>query len=901
MLKHFMQAALSVAGLVFCGAVFGSVPGGLDLYASSSPDRADAYPLDGTSPVGNVYIFVESDPSITRVQFYVDGVLLQTERVVPYDFAGTNSNSSARPFDISGLSTGSHRITAQVYFAPGTPQIELIADIVVTGQSNPPLPVQFLYSSVSDRSAPQPLLGSNLSGEIYAFVENSFEIQSVEFYIDGNLFRIEDAEPFDLAGGINTAAEPFDLGSLAQGQHQFLAKVLLRNGTQFDLSSMVTTHVVDTQPPVITAIWSVPANNLGWNNTPVTITPECLDAESGIARCAGQSVFEFEGVGQTASLIALDVAGHTTTLDVAVNIDLTSPELAPALSQEPNNAGWHKASVTVQSICTDALSGVATCSDNIAVTQDGVNQLQLSATDNAGNESVLPLTVQLDSTPPNIIAQPSIAASPTAWFGQPVTFQFTCSDEVSGISMCPEPIAFTEPGRKQSASAVVTDVAGNASNLDIQVNLDFDSPQIAFLSHSNNQLVSNLRPVIRLAVTDQIGIDPASVSLKWGMAQASCQPSGAEFHCQFSSAFTSAAVIELQASAKDFAGHQTDVALSISVDADLDMVADYADECADSALGESVNEQGCDAYQRDTDGDGYTDAEEQAAGTDPLMASDTPALLIVSFSSSTVQVPANNTQAQLNWHVQGPATVSIKNDANANVISDLGRQGTVSVAPLITTRYTLLAESESETQERIVVIEVLTPPPAPLWIEPTATPVQSLGVAASLVVADDGTTLVGDSDGGISKLSTTGDVEWTLDLGGMTQGTPLVVDGVIYVGVASRTGLTSHGSGMVKAVGSDGATIWQADTEGAVIASPVLGAGGNTIFAVTYAGFIYAVDRLTGSINWSLNISDAPIISAPTSVANNQVLVKSEQGELIKLDVSNSAQGDRVMWRRALK
>ena len=57
-------------------------------------------------------------------------------------------------------------------------------------------------------------------------------------------------------------------------------------------------------------------------------------------------------------------------------------------------------------------------------------------------------------------------------------------------------------------------------------------------------------------------------------------------------------------------------------DSDFDGIHDGLDICPDTPLDESPNQSGCGASQRDTDGDGCRDKDEQIAGTDWTDASD---------------------------------------------------------------------------------------------------------------------------------------------------------------------------------------------------------------------------------------------------------------------------------------
>jgi hypothetical protein len=84
---------------------------------------------------------------------------------------------------------------------------------------------------------------------------------------------------------------------------------------------------VDTTPPVISAHVDPPPNVAGWNRADVTVSFECDDATSGIASCPGPVSIDSEGADQVVEGAATDLAGHTSSTSVTVNLDKTPPDL----------------------------------------------------------------------------------------------------------------------------------------------------------------------------------------------------------------------------------------------------------------------------------------------------------------------------------------------------------------------------------------------------------------------------------------------------------------------------------------------------------------------------------------------------------------------------------------------
>ena len=105
---------------------------GFVLGLSGSPDRTSAEFLDGASVGDEVFVFLGRLPlipdggpvpapgdGIDDVRFLLDGVLVQTERVAPYDLGG-GTVDEARPFDLSTLATGPHQLEARVRRSDGS-------------------------------------------------------------------------------------------------------------------------------------------------------------------------------------------------------------------------------------------------------------------------------------------------------------------------------------------------------------------------------------------------------------------------------------------------------------------------------------------------------------------------------------------------------------------------------------------------------------------------------------------------------------------------------------------------------------------------------------------------------------------------------------------------------------
>lgn len=200
---------------------------------------------------------------------------------------------------------------------------------------------------------------------------------------------------------------------------------------------------VDTLPPETTKTHSPPANAAGWNNTDVTLDFVAVDmAPTGVTPSGvdhihvdlsydanGDGDFddpgEFVGVeppgpaGDAKTVVlsaegkylihygAVDLAGNAETLrEQTAWIDKTPPEItATAFTRDgrpyvPSN--WTNQDVTVVFTCTDALSGVASVSGPVTLTDDTAAAfVGGTCTDVADNSSGVRFgPIHIDRTPP---------------------------------------------------------------------------------------------------------------------------------------------------------------------------------------------------------------------------------------------------------------------------------------------------------------------------------------------------------------------------------------------------------------------------------------------------------------------------------------------------------------------
>ena len=227
---------------------------------------------------------------------------------------------------------------------------------------------------------------------------------------------------------------------------KYVKPVTLLSNNTIDFSirgkpgSYLTTEVIgyDNTPPEITATIEPYPNQYGWNNTSVVVTFSCSDLTSGVATCSEPVTLELEGENQKVIGTAVDVAGNQAMTVVTINIDKTAATVNGFIEPAPNQAGWNNEDLIVKYQCDDPLSGVAFCSESVAVTQEGENQEFIGKViDKAGNEATTTVVVNLDKTDPLISVTPVPASNIRGWHNSAVQLGYTCADTLSGVASCP--------------------------------------------------------------------------------------------------------------------------------------------------------------------------------------------------------------------------------------------------------------------------------------------------------------------------------------------------------------------------------------------------------------------------------------------------------------------------------
>ncbi|MCX2783661.1 PQQ-binding-like beta-propeller repeat protein [Microbulbifer thermotolerans] len=701
----------------------------------------------------------------------------------------------------------------------------------------------------------------------------------------------------DALSGVESCSEPVLVSE--EGAAQKITGIALdRAGNSAETQVTVS---LDKTAPQLTSTIIPPANEAGWHRETATISYYCEDGLSGVAHCPETQRLSTEGADQLVVATAVDIAGNSTELHSAISLDLTPPEIVTSISPPANAAGWHKTSVTLDYQCSDNLSGVADCPQKRVESREGRNrEIAVSATDIAGNVASSSVRLSLDTTAPTVSVQLSEPPNTNGWHNAPVTVSYQCSDNLSGIASCPQPMRLAGDGAGQVVSGTAMDIAGNIATFDITINLDQTPPEISFISPADGALLREPRPELKLLLSDNLALDPDSLIVTAvGNAVASCEIAGNIATCTLTEPLSADAEMTLSASVRDLAGNSSETTITTAIDTDGDSVADYADLCADTPGTQTADGDGCAPSQRDSDNDGVSDADEIAAGSDPKDGSSFPPLVIEAFVASPSTIDSKGEPVELRWKVIGAREIVVSSDSGEQTAEGLESQGSLAVNPQITTSYTLTATGPAGEISQSVTVKLDLPPPPERWTAPSI-PVQEQ-IATSLAVADDGSAYVGAFDGNFYKVGPSGQVAWVLEDVGLVMGKAAITGDRIIVG--ANTGGSGHleSEGRVYALNSEKTILWSFDTAGAVVASPILSADKRNTYITTYSGHIYALDTQSGAQLWHFQLPGEQTIAARPALSGQSLIVHTEEKKVFALDANVQPAGERLLWDRNLE
>ncbi|MFT5728824.1 MAG: hypothetical protein ACI8PB_002984 [Desulforhopalus sp.] len=211
-----------------------------DILVSTSSTLSGAFPLDGATANGELYIFTGPDTGVSRVTFSVDGAVTKLENNAPFELAGGNT------YDVSQLSPGQHEITAKIQLSDGSSSELVSAVFTIPSIDDDPVNENYhdiLVSASPNRSGAIALDGTAVDGDIFVFTGPDTGVSSVIFSVDGAVTRQESNAPFDLVGGA-----AFDTSQLSPGLHEITAEIQLDDGGTELISAIFDTSSFTDSP-----------------------------------------------------------------------------------------------------------------------------------------------------------------------------------------------------------------------------------------------------------------------------------------------------------------------------------------------------------------------------------------------------------------------------------------------------------------------------------------------------------------------------------------------------------------------------------------------------------------------------------------------------------------------------
>ena len=223
---------------------------------------------------------------------------------------------------------------------------------------------------------------------------------------------------------------------------------------------------------------------------------------------------------------AVDLAGNAEVVKTAsLKWDNIAPVVTPVLSPMPNVGGWNRQDVTVSFLATDTGSGVKDGSvtpDVLVSTETASEWVFGQALDNADNMGSAKVEVKLDETAPSIQGTVTAGAmGSNGWYTGPVTVGFTCTDALSGIATCAEPVTLTENQAGQSVTGEAVDQADNRRSAALSdIDIDAVKPTITLEGVAPGAIYSlGAVPTASCTSNDELsGPDGCAVTVTGGVA-----------------------------------------------------------------------------------------------------------------------------------------------------------------------------------------------------------------------------------------------------------------------------------------------------------------------------------------------------------------------------------------------
>ena len=367
---YFAVTAYNSAGVESPYSTLVSVP------EMTPPTTSITYPNNNATVSGTVSVTASATDNVgvTRVEFYINGVLQATDTASPYLFS----------WNTASLAAGTYTISSKAYDAAGNGGTS--ANVTVTIAANDTTPPAASLTS--------PVNNATVSGtvSVTANASDNVGVTKVEFYRDGTLMSASNVAPFSYSWNTST---------VANGSHTLYAKAYDATGNvgqSATLTVTVNNPVADTTPPTVSisspvagatvsgtlAVSASASDNVGvskvefyvngalaststaspysynWNTAAVangayTLSAKAYDAAGNVGQSSSVSVTVNNAVATTPISFVQVAAATPQSSTQAVAISYPSVQKAGDLNIIA--VGWNDTTSSVQSV-KDSLGNV---------------------------------------------------------------------------------------------------------------------------------------------------------------------------------------------------------------------------------------------------------------------------------------------------------------------------------------------------------------------------------------------------------------------------------------------------------------------------------------------------------------------------------------------------------------
>ncbi len=377
--------------------------------------------------------------------------------------------------------------------------------------------------------------------------------------------------------------------SLVEGANTITVTVKDRAGNPGSASISVTLDSTAPQAPVL--IVPAAATNVGTASVSGTAEPgsavnlyltnsQGIQVPAGSGSADSQGAFTFPDIAladgnNTFTATATDSAGNTSgpSAEVSVLFDTRPPVIT--ITAPENNSFTNQAQVlvtgSVDEPVTLKINGTAVTMDGLAFERaltltEGINSIQVMATDLAGNSSTATVLVTLDTAPPVVSISSPVNGLLTN--NSSVLVTGTVNETVSSVSVNGTQAqvsgsmfslaSFTLAEGRNSITAEAVDRAGNkGTSPNVSVTLDSTPPAVTLSAPA--QAVAGATLGISTAATDAAGITLIEVSANglplWSSTLNSELSAQNSFSYTLSPDLVSGSIVDLLARVYDAAGN----------------------------------------------------------------------------------------------------------------------------------------------------------------------------------------------------------------------------------------------------------------------------------------------------------------------------------------------------------